>query len=119
MTIETSDAASIQTLVGQEPRVIASSGGWNFPSACFAKLVVTSDSRAKIISNAKSFIANHGMNEGHRHRLGVPMLACAHGSSQDHLRPILDDGRCWWLVPSGQGCWIFPLSSHISGSGLS
>ena len=61
MTIETSDAASIQTLVGQGPKVIASIGGWNFPLTCFAKMVVTSDSRAKFISNAKSFITHHGM----------------------------------------------------------
>jgi len=61
MTVETNDAASIQTLVSQGPKVIASIGGWNFPSAYFSKMVATSDSRSKFISSAKSFITQHGM----------------------------------------------------------
>ena len=41
--------------------MIASIGGWNFPSAYFSKMVATSDSRSKFVSSAKSFMTQHGM----------------------------------------------------------
>jgi len=41
-------------------KVIASIGGWNFPSAYFSKMVSTSESRSKFISAAKAFLSQHG-----------------------------------------------------------
>jgi len=61
MTLESNDPQSIQTLVSQGPKVIASIGGWNFPSSYFSKMVATSESRQKFISSAKSFLDSNGM----------------------------------------------------------
>jgi len=61
MTVEKNDPASIKTLVGQGTKVIASIGGWNFPSSYFSKMVASSESRQKFISSAKKFIAANGM----------------------------------------------------------
>lgn len=61
MTVEKNDPQSIQTLVSQGPKVIASIGGWNFPSEYFSKMVASSDSRQKFITSAKAFINQHGM----------------------------------------------------------
>merc|ERR1712048_1117667 len=58
---EQNDPQSIQTLVGQGPKVIASIGGWNFPSEYFSKMVASSDSRQKFISSARAFITQHNM----------------------------------------------------------
>jgi len=61
MTVEANDAQSISTLVGQGSQVMASIGGWNFPSAYFSQMVASSESRQKFISSAKSFLQSHGM----------------------------------------------------------
>jgi len=61
MTVESNDPASIKTLASQGPKVIASIGGWNFPSSFFSKMIATKDSRQKFISGAKSFLSEHGM----------------------------------------------------------
>ena len=61
MTVEQNDAASIQTLVSQGPKLIALVGGWNFPSEFFSMMVATSYYRSKFISSVKSFITQHGM----------------------------------------------------------
>lgn len=60
MTLETNDPQSISTLVSQGPKVIASIGGWNFPSSYFSKMVASSESRQKFITGAKSFLTQHG-----------------------------------------------------------
>jgi len=62
MTVESNDAASISTLKSLRSgmNVIASVGGWNFPSAYFSKMVSSSESRGKFISYAKSFLSQHG-----------------------------------------------------------
>jgi len=60
MTLEKNDPSSISTLVSQGPKVIASIGGWNFPSSYFSKMVASSESRQKFISSAKSFLSQHG-----------------------------------------------------------
>lgn len=61
MTLEPNDPDSIKTLVSQGPKVIASIGGWNFPSAYFSKMVATAESRQKFISGAKTFLSSNGM----------------------------------------------------------
>lgn len=63
MTVESNDPQSISTLTSLRPglKVIASIGGWNFPSSYFSKMVATSESRSKFINSAKSFISQHGM----------------------------------------------------------
>lgn len=61
MTVEKNDAQSIQTLVGQGPKVIASIGGWNFPSSYFSKMVSKAESRQKFIAGAKAFLTKNGM----------------------------------------------------------
>jgi len=61
MTVEANDPDSIKTMVGLGPKVILSIGGWNFPSSFFSKMVATSESRAKFISSAKSFISQNGL----------------------------------------------------------
>lgn len=60
MTLESNDPKTIKTLVSQGPKVIASVGGWNFPSAYFSKMIASSESRQKFISSAKSFLSQHG-----------------------------------------------------------
>merc|ERR1719203_73484 len=62
MTLEHNDQQSISTLKSLRSglKVIASVGGWNFPSAYFSKMVSNSESRAKFISGAKSFLSQHG-----------------------------------------------------------
>jgi len=60
MTLEKNDPSSISTLVSQGPKVIASIGGWNFPSSYFSKMVASSESRQKFISSAESFLSQHG-----------------------------------------------------------
>jgi len=62
MTLESNDPASIRTLVSTGFKVIASVGGWNFPSHYFSKMVSTQTNRAKFISNAKSFLSSHGFS---------------------------------------------------------
>jgi len=62
MTLEKNDPSSIKTLVSQGPKVIASIGGWNFPSAYFSKMVASSESRQKFITGAKSFLKTHGFS---------------------------------------------------------
>merc|ERR1712134_220914 len=62
MTVEQNDGQSISTLKGLRSglKVIASIGGWNFPSGYFSKMVSSSESRAKFISAAKTFLSQHG-----------------------------------------------------------
>lgn len=61
MTVESNDKKSISTLVSQGPKVMASIGGWNFPSGFFSKMVATSESRQKFIASAKSFLSENGL----------------------------------------------------------
>jgi len=61
MTVESNDADSIKTLVSQGPKVVLSIGGWNFPSAFWSAMVATSDTRAKFISSAQTFIQANGL----------------------------------------------------------
>lgn len=61
MTLEHNDPASIKTLVRQGFQVIASIGGWNFPSNYFSQMVASQASRAKFIESAKSFLTQNGM----------------------------------------------------------
>jgi len=62
MTVEQDDDASIKTMVGLRDglKVIASIGGWNFPSAYFSKMVATAESRAKFITSAQIFLKKYG-----------------------------------------------------------
>jgi len=60
MTLEHNDAQSINTLKGQGFKVIASIGGWNFPSHYFSEMVSTSSTRSKFINSAKSFLSSKG-----------------------------------------------------------
>ena len=60
MTLESNDPQSISTLSGQGFKVIASIGGWNFPSHYFSEMVSTSERRSKFINSAKSFLSQHG-----------------------------------------------------------
>mmetsp|Transcript_37102 Transcript_37102/g.72879 ORF Transcript_37102/g.72879 Transcript_37102/m.72879 type:complete len:526 (+) Transcript_37102:42-1619(+) len=67
MSVEPKDPQFIQQIVAykkQNPnlKVIASIGGWNFPSAYFSKMVASSASRAKFITSAKSFMASHSID---------------------------------------------------------
>ena len=60
MTVESNDAASMSTMVGfNSANVIASIGGWNFPSSYFSDMVASQASRAKFISSAKGFLQQH------------------------------------------------------------
>lgn len=61
MTVEDNDPDSIKTLVGLGSKVVLSMGGWNFPSSYWSKMVATSDTRAKFIASAKSFISQNGL----------------------------------------------------------
>jgi len=61
MTLEHNDPASIKTMVRQGFKVIASIGGWNFPSHYFSEMVASQDRRAKFIQSAKSFLTSNGM----------------------------------------------------------
>jgi len=61
MTLEHNDPASISTFVRQGFKVIASIGGWNFPSHYFSQMVASKDKRAKFIASAKSFLTQYGM----------------------------------------------------------
>jgi len=63
MIVETSDPASIKTMVGLRKglKVIASIGGWNFPSAFFSKMVATPASRAKFITSTQTFLKKYGL----------------------------------------------------------
>jgi len=60
MTLEHNDAQSISMLKGQGFKVIASIGGWDFPSHYFSEMVSTSGTRSKFINNAKSFLSSKG-----------------------------------------------------------
>ena len=62
MTVEQDDDTSIKTMVGLRDglKVIASIGGWNFPSAYFSKMVATAESRAKFITSAQIFLKKYG-----------------------------------------------------------
>jgi len=61
MTLEHNDPQSISTMVSQGFQVIASIGGWNFPSHYFSEMVASQDRRAKFIASAKSFLTQHNM----------------------------------------------------------
>jgi len=58
MTLEKNDPASIKTLTSDGFKVVASIGGWNFPSHYFSQMVSTKTNRAKFITNAKSFLTS-------------------------------------------------------------
>jgi len=60
MTLEHNDPQSISTLKGQGFKVMASIGGWNFPSHYFSEMVASAESRGKFIQSAKSFLSQHG-----------------------------------------------------------
>ena len=81
-------------------------------------MVVTSDSRAKFISNAKSFIANHGMK-------GIA-IDWAHPCSPARTDPVkITCDQFWTTADAGGSCpadkdvGFFRCPSRISGSGLS
>jgi len=61
MTLEHNDPSSIKTMVRQGFKVIASIGGWNFPSHYFSEMVASQDRRAKFIESTKSFLTQYGM----------------------------------------------------------
>jgi len=61
MTLEHNDPASISTFVRQNFKVIASIGGWNFPSHYFSQMVASKDRRAKFIASTKSFLTQYSM----------------------------------------------------------
>lgn len=60
MTLEKNDPASISTIKNMGFKVIASIGGWNFPSHYFSQMVSSQANRAKFITSAKSFMSQHG-----------------------------------------------------------
>jgi len=62
MTLESNDPASIKTMTGDGFKVIASIGGWNFPSHYFSEMVSTQTNRAKFINYAKTFLSEHGFS---------------------------------------------------------
>jgi len=63
MTLEQNDPASISTIKGMSfKKLIASIGGWNFPSHYFSKMVSSQTNRAKFINSAKSFLSQHGFD---------------------------------------------------------
>merc|ERR1719160_1183725 len=62
MTLEHNDPSSLATLVRQGFKVIASIGGWNFPSHYFSEMVATKESRTKFIESAKSFMSQYGLS---------------------------------------------------------
>ena len=58
MSVEQTDAQQISTMIGykaQNPglKVLASVGGWNFPSSYFSKMVASKASRAKFIQKSR------------------------------------------------------------------
>jgi chitinase len=61
MTVESNDPASMATLVGQGAKVMASIGGWNFPSSYFSAMVATAESRGKFIASAKAFLDQYNL----------------------------------------------------------
>jgi len=60
MTLEYNDPKSIATLVKQGFKVMASIGGWNFPSHYFSEMVGSQTSRTKFIQSAKAFLTQYG-----------------------------------------------------------
>ena len=67
LMVEAKDAGFLQTITAykaQNPslKVIASIGGWNFPSAFFSKMASSSASRAKFIASAKAFLTVHQLD---------------------------------------------------------
>lgn len=59
LSVEAKDASFIPTLGGMKPKMMLSVGGWNFPSAYFSKMISSSDSRAKFIKSAQSWIQKY------------------------------------------------------------
>lgn len=67
LTVEAKDAGFMQTITAykaQNPslKVIASIGGWNFPSAFFSRMAASPASRAKFIASAKAFLTAHQLD---------------------------------------------------------
>jgi chitinase len=62
MSVESKDQSFMSTIngmKGSKMKLILSVGGWNFPSAYFSKMVASSESRAKFIKSANSFMSQH------------------------------------------------------------
>lgn len=62
MTLEHNDPSSIKSLARDGFKVIASIGGWNFPSHYFSEMVASQDRRAKFIQYAKTFLGQHNFS---------------------------------------------------------
>jgi len=67
MSVEAKDPQFMQTITAYKSanpglKVIASIGGWNFPSAYFSTMAATSDSRAKFIASAQAFLAANNLD---------------------------------------------------------
>jgi len=67
MNVEQTDAQQISTMLGykaQNPglKVLASVGGWNFPSSYFSKMVASKASRGKFIQSCLSYLQSNGFD---------------------------------------------------------
>lgn len=98
MTVESNDEASLATLTGfGNTHVVASIGGWNFPSSYFSKMVSSADSRQKFISSAKSFISSHnlaGIDIDWEYPCSAPRTDNVEISCQQFRKVADEGGKC-------------------------
>ena len=110
----------IQTLVGQGFKVMAPSGGWKFPSHYFFEMVPTQDRRAKCITCANAFPAQHNL-AGSEHGLRCHRLQRCCGPHRFWFRVPLSTGRGHHaIVETGSLCIVHgrsEVSVNDVGSG--